>query len=112
MPVSAPRFRISWTASRDASVAFSETSIARRSFSMRASAWRSGAMRLRYHTRITADFGRTRDDVALASLGGPAREPRLRTAIHPAHQRPIAEPDSQADCDDQHRHRGGLRRIA
>src|SRR5262249_33236447 len=35
---------------RDASVALSETSIARRSFSMRRSAWRSGTMRLRYHT--------------------------------------------------------------
>src|SRR5437867_5338835 len=41
MPVSAPRRRISWTASRAASAAASEASIVCRSFFMRASTWRS-----------------------------------------------------------------------
>src|SRR5215468_70597 len=46
IPVSAPRLRISWTASREASVALSDSSMARSSFSISRSAGRSCVMDL------------------------------------------------------------------
>src|SRR5439155_8402440 len=50
IPVSAPRRRISWTASRAASAADSEASIVCKSFFRSASTWRSRAIAsLRYH---------------------------------------------------------------
>src|SRR5437879_7108347 len=59
MPVSAPRRRISWTASRAASAADSEASIVCKSFFKSASTWRSRAIAsLRYHRAVNAAWTR------------------------------------------------------
>src|SRR3989449_10889730 len=59
MPVSAPRRRTSWTASRAASAADREASIVCKSFFKSASTWRSRAIAsLRYHRAVNAAWTR------------------------------------------------------
>ncbi len=112
MPVSAPRRRISCTASREASVALSETSMARSSFSISRSAgrscvmaftiahWRDGAFRgpRRHHPRLALP---PLDDARAPRQAHPARG-----RLAPAHRRGEDLPDPARRA---HGRRGAVR---